>query len=192
MAAWLSAMVSDRKVGRQLKLDTARRWWMFGLAFYAAMGVAAVYAALTESGTAARGLATIEGTLLVLLMFETLMHRVTRHIVSELPMAGDVVADCLRLIARLYAVILIADALMVRVLGAVIRRGMGGARPRRQDRSDLPWWRSTPSGGSCATAWIPTSPPTRCRRPTPAANSEDEVRVAASRLRHPDAAVARR
>src|SRR6185436_19817495 len=47
MAAWLSAMVSDRKVGRQLKLDTARRWWMFGLAFYAAMGVEAVYAALT-------------------------------------------------------------------------------------------------------------------------------------------------
>src|SRR5215216_3414816 len=110
MAAWLSAMVSDRKVGRQLKLDTARRWWMFGLAFYAA---------LTESGTAARGLATIEGTLLVLLMFETLMHRVTRHIVSELPMAGDVVADCLRLIARLYAVILIADALMVSVMGAM-------------------------------------------------------------------------
>ena len=33
-------------------------------------------------------------------------------------MAGDVVADCLRLVARLYVVILIADALMVQVLGA--------------------------------------------------------------------------
>ncbi len=36
---------------------------MFGLAFYAAMGTAAIYAALTESGIASRGLATIETTL---------------------------------------------------------------------------------------------------------------------------------
>ena len=49
-------MVSERKIGRQLKLDTARRWWMFGLTFYGLMGLAAVYAALTESNTAARGL----------------------------------------------------------------------------------------------------------------------------------------
>ena len=63
-------------------------------------------------------MATIESTLLALLLFETLMHRITRHIVSELPMAGDVVADCVRLLVRLYVVILIAEALMVRVLGA--------------------------------------------------------------------------
>ena len=49
MAAWLTAMVSDHKIGRQLKLDTARRWWIFGLVFYAAMGLAAIYAALTEA-----------------------------------------------------------------------------------------------------------------------------------------------
>ena len=57
--------------------------------------------------------------LILLLLFETLMHRITRHIVSELPTAGDVVADCLRLVARLYVIILIADALMVGVLGAM-------------------------------------------------------------------------
>ena len=119
MGAWLTALVSERKVGRQLKLDAAKRWWMAGLAFYVLMGLAAVYAALTESGTAARGMGTIGSSLLVLLLFETLMHRITRHIVSELPMAGDVVADCLRLFARLYVVILIADALMVTVLGAM-------------------------------------------------------------------------
>jgi small-conductance mechanosensitive channel len=119
MAAWLSAMVSERKIGRQLKLDTAHRWWMFGLTFYSLLGLAAVYAALTESNTSARGLSLIESVLIALLLFETLMHRITRHIVSELPMAGDVVADCLRLVARLYVIILIADALMVRVLGAM-------------------------------------------------------------------------
>ncbi len=119
MAAWLSALVSDRKIGRRLKLDAAQRWWVVGLVFYTMMGLAAVYAALTERNTAARGMTTIESSLIALLLFETLMHRITRHIVSELPMAGDVVADCLRLIARLYVIILIADALMVRVLGAM-------------------------------------------------------------------------
>ncbi len=119
MAAWLMAMVPEGGFARQLKLDAAQRWWMFGLAFYTAMGVAAVYAAITESHTAARGMRVIESTLIVLLLLETLMHRVTRHIVSELPMAGDVVADCLRLIARLYIVIVIANALMVQVLGAM-------------------------------------------------------------------------
>jgi small-conductance mechanosensitive channel len=118
MTAWLSAMVSERTIGYRLKLDIARRWWMFGLMFYALVGLAAIYAALTENGTAARGLNAIESALLTLLLFETLMHRITRHIVSELPMAGDVVADCLRLIVRLYVAILIADALMVRVLHA--------------------------------------------------------------------------
>ena len=119
MTAWLSAMVSERKIGYRLKLDTARNWWVFGLIFYGLMGMAAIYAALTDSNTAARGLGAIESALITLLLFETLMHRITRHIMSELPMAGDVVADCLRLVARLYVIILIADALMVRVLGAM-------------------------------------------------------------------------
>ena len=118
MAAWLTAMVPPTGFSRQLKLDAARNWWMGGLAFYVLLGAASVYAALTESGTAARGLAVIESALIALLLFETLMHRITRHIVSELPMAGDVVADCVRLLVRLYVAILIAEALMVRVLAA--------------------------------------------------------------------------
>jgi small-conductance mechanosensitive channel len=116
MATWLSAMVRPAGFSRKLKLDAAHNWWMAGLAFYALTGLAAVYAALTETTTASRGLSIIESTLIALLLFETLMHRITRHIVSELPMAGDVVADCLRLIVRLYVIILIAEAVMVRVL----------------------------------------------------------------------------
>ena len=118
MAAWLTAMVPPTGFTRQLKLDAARNWWMGGLFFYAVLGLASVYAALTESGTAARGMTTIESVLIALLLFETLMHRVTRHIVSELPMAGDVVADCVRLLVRLYVAILIGEALMVQVLAA--------------------------------------------------------------------------
>jgi small-conductance mechanosensitive channel len=118
MASWLTAMVPPTGFSRQLKLDAALSWWMGGLAFYVLLGGASVYAALTESGTAARGLSAIESALIALLLFETLMHRITRHIASELPMAGDVVADCVRLLVRLYVAILIADALMVRVLVA--------------------------------------------------------------------------
>jgi small-conductance mechanosensitive channel len=117
MTTWLAGMISERKIGHRLKLDLAKRWWIFGLIFYGVMGLSAIYAALTHNNTASRGLSSVESAMLALLLFETLMHRVTRHIVSELPMAGDVVADCLRLIARLYVVILVAEALMVRALG---------------------------------------------------------------------------
>ncbi|MBV8185817.1 MAG: mechanosensitive ion channel [Alphaproteobacteria bacterium] len=117
MTAWLTGMISERKIGYRLKLDIAKRWWVFGLVFYGLMGMAAIYAALTQNATTSRGLSSVESTMLALLLFETLMHRITRHIVSELPMAGDVVADCLRLIARLYVVIVVAEALMVRAFG---------------------------------------------------------------------------
>jgi small-conductance mechanosensitive channel len=118
MAAWLTAMVPEKGVARQLKLDTARNWWIGGLVFYAFTGLAELYGELTGNDIVPRGLDVIEGALMALLLFETLMYRVTRHIVSELPMAGDVVADCVRLAARLYVVIVIAQALMVQVLAA--------------------------------------------------------------------------
>lgn len=182
MAAWLEAMVSERKIGYRLKLDAARRWWVLGLGFYALMGVAAVYAAIAESNTAARGMSMIESALLALLLFETLMHRITRHIVSELPMAGDVVADCLRLVARLYVLILIADALMVRVLGAMTAEEW------------LPHDRGAKIAAVSAVAIYAFWRFVRFRmdsyiaaNPLPSADAtgdaEDEVRVAASRLR---------
>ena len=118
---------------------------------------------------------TIESSLMALLLFETLMHRITRHIVSELPMAGDVVADCLRLVARLYVAILIADAMMVSVLRRLTAEEWAAARPRRQARGGS-------RGGDLrllalpqVSAWIPTSRPIRCRRPTPPGDAEDDV-----------------
>ena len=118
MAAWLSAMVSETGLGRQLKLDMARNWWMVGLAFYGLTGVAELYGELMGNDAAPSGMDVIESLLLGLLLFETLMYRVTRHVVSELPMAGDVAADCLRLAVRLYVAILVANAFMVRVVAA--------------------------------------------------------------------------
>ncbi len=182
MAAWLSAMVPERKIGYRLKLDAARRWWMAGLVFYTLMGVAAVYSALTESGGAARGLTTIESALIALLLFETLMHRVTRHIVSELPMAGDVVADCLRLIARLYVLILIADVLMVRVLGAMTAEewqvhDRGAKVAAISAVAIYALWRFVKFR---MDSYIAANP---LPSADAAADAEDEVRIAASRLR---------
>lgn len=182
MAAWLSAMVPPTGINRKLKLDAAQNWWMAGLAFYAALGVASIYAALTENHTAARGMSVIESALIALLLFETLMYRITRHIVSELPMAGDVVADCLRLIVRLYVAILIADAVMVQVLAA--------ATPAEWAPHD----RGAKVAAVTAVAIYAFWRFLRYRmdsyiaaNPLPSADvsgdSEDEVKVAASRLR---------
>jgi small-conductance mechanosensitive channel len=182
MSAWLTAMVPENKIGRQLKLDLARRWWVFGLSFYGLTGLAAFYAAISETANASRGLTTIESALLLLLLFETLMHRITRHIMSELPMAGDVVADCLRLVARLYVLILIADATMVKTLGAFTPEEW------------LPHDRGAKIAAVTAVAIYASWRFLKFRmdsyiasHPLPsadaAADAEDDVKVAASRLR---------
>lgn len=182
MAAWLTAMVPAQGLIRKLKLDTARNWWMGGLAFYTLIGLAGVYAALTESTTASRGMAVIESALLFLLLFETMMHRLTRHIVSELPMAGDVVADCVRLLVRLFVLIIIADALMVRVLGAFtpaewVDHDRGAKIAAVSAVAIYAFWRFLRYRMDSYIA----------ANPLPSADvsgdSEEEVRVAASRLR---------
>jgi small-conductance mechanosensitive channel len=182
MAAWLAAMVPENKLVRRLKLDAAQRWWMFGLVFYGLMGLAAFYTALTESNTTSHGLTAIESALLLLLLFETLMHRITRHIVSELPMAGDVVADCLRLVARLYVLILISSKLMVDVLGAMtpeewLPHDRGAKIAAMSLVAIYAFWRFLRFRMDSYIA----------ANPLPSADAaglaEDEVRVAASRLR---------
>ena len=148
MAAWLSAMVSERKIGRQLKLDTARRWWMFGLAFYALMGA---------GGDLCRA--------------DRKRHRGARpeddRIVADRAAAvrdADApdhaphrvgAADGGRRGGRLPAPdrpALRHDPDRRRLDGAGAGRddagGMAAARPRRQARGAHAWWRSTPSGGS--------------------------------------------
>jgi len=73
-----------------------------GLVFYIASGLLAVYAALTGQGLANRGFAAIESLLLLLLLFETLVFRLTKHLPTELPTMGDVIAGCVRWAVRLW------------------------------------------------------------------------------------------
>ena len=51
--------------------------------------------------------------LLLLLLLETLIHRLTRHLPVEVPTVGDVVAACLRLALRLIVIVVAADALLI-------------------------------------------------------------------------------
>jgi small-conductance mechanosensitive channel len=118
MAAWFLAMVPDGGRFRQLKADAARNWWIAALVFYAGAGVAEIYGELSGNDAAPVGMDIIETALMALLLFETLMYRVTRHIQTELPLAGDVVSDCIRLAVRLFVAIRIAEAVMVKVLAA--------------------------------------------------------------------------
>ena len=116
-------------------------------------------------GTAARGMRTIRSTLIALLLLGEPDAQDHAHIVSELPMAGDVVADCLRLIVRLYVAIVIANALMVPVLGA-----MTAAQWEPHDRGAKV---AALSAVAIYALWRfvkfrmePISRPTHCRRPT--------------------------
>ena len=182
MAQWLTNMVPANKLGVRLKLDLAGHWWIFGLVFYGLLGLVAIYAALGETATASRGLTTIESALILLLLFETLMHRLTRHIVTELPMAGEVVADCLRLVARLYVLILMADALMVRTLGAFtaeewLPHDRGAKIAALSAVAIYAFWRFLKFR---MDSYIVANP---LPSADVAADNEDEVRVAASRLR---------
>lgn len=117
MAAWLAGMVDRRTTFHAMKLGFASSWWVAGLAFYVLGGAASVLAALTERSDAMRGLAVVESLLLMLLLTETLIHRVTRHLPTEVPTVGDVVAGCVRLALRLLVIVVSADALLIGAFG---------------------------------------------------------------------------
>jgi len=119
MAAWLEGMVSPKDLFRPAKVAAARNWWVAGLIFYVLSGLLAIYAALTEQGLANRGLTAIESLLILLLLFETLIFRLTRHLPTELPTIGDVVAGCVRLAVRLWVVVAVCSAITVGALGAM-------------------------------------------------------------------------
>jgi small-conductance mechanosensitive channel len=119
MAAWLAGMVDQRTTFSAMKLGFAHSWWVGGLAFYLLGGVAAVLAALTERSAAMRGLATVESLLIMLVLIETLVHRLTRHLPTEIPTVGDVVAGCARLALRLLVIVVAADALLIGAFGVI-------------------------------------------------------------------------
>ncbi len=117
MAAWLAAMIGEHDPLRGLKAALARDWWVAGLFFYALVGCAAFYAALTEQLGTSRGLGAIESMAIALLLLETLVYRLVRHLPAELPTLGDVVAGCVRLGARLIVAIAAVEILFVDVTG---------------------------------------------------------------------------
>ena len=97
-------------------------------------------------------------------------------------MAGDVVADCLRLVARLYVIILIADALMVRVLGAMtpeewLPHDRGAKLAALSAVAIYAFWRFVKFR---MDSYIASNP---LPSADAAGDAEDEAKVAASRLR---------
>ncbi|WP_170921020.1 mechanosensitive ion channel family protein [Enhydrobacter aerosaccus] len=117
MAAWLSGMVSKTDLFRALKLAMAEEWWIGGIAFYTVTALSAIYAAITERADAMRGLAVVESMLILLLLLETLVHRRTRHLTTEVPTVGEVLASCLRLAVRLLALVVAIPAILIDALG---------------------------------------------------------------------------
>lgn len=119
MAAWFEGLVGAKDLFRAGKLGLAQNWWLAGLFFYVSSGLLAIYAALTLQGLANEGFTTIESMLILLLLFETLLFGVTKHLPMEAPTVGEVVASCARLAVRLWVAVAIARAVMVSTLGAM-------------------------------------------------------------------------
>ncbi len=117
MAAWLAGMVHEKDALRGLKTGAAHNWWIAGLAFYLLAGFANVLAALTGRESATRGFGTVESMLILLLLFETLVYRKTRHLQMEVPTVSDVVAGCVKFAFRLVVLIVTVDAVVVSALG---------------------------------------------------------------------------
>jgi small-conductance mechanosensitive channel len=117
MAAWFTGMVRENDLFRALKLAMAKEWWIAGIAFYTVSASAAVYAAITDRAAAMHGLAGVESMLILLLLLETLVHRRTRHLPTEVPTVGEVMAACLRLAVRLLVIVVAVQGILIDVLG---------------------------------------------------------------------------
>lgn len=117
MATWFAGMVQENDLFRALKLAMAKEWWIAGIAFYTVSASAAVYAAITEHAAAMHGLAGVESMLFLLLLLETLVHRRTRHLPTEVPTVGEVMASCLRLAVRLLVIVVAVQGILIDALG---------------------------------------------------------------------------
>lgn len=117
MAAWLIGMIRPGSALHALKLSMAESWWVAGLAFYVLSGIAAVVAAVTEHGSAMRSIATVESLLILLLLLEALIHRLSSHLPLEVPTVGDVIAGGLRLALRLVVIVVATDAFLIGTFG---------------------------------------------------------------------------
>jgi small-conductance mechanosensitive channel len=119
MAAWLAGMVGEKDLFRSVKLAAARDWWVAGMAFYILAGLASLYAAVTANAAAMHGLGAVESMLILLLLLETVVHRRTRHLPTEVPTVGEVLAACVRLAVRLLVIVVIVDAILIEAFGVM-------------------------------------------------------------------------
>ncbi|HEY4167477.1 MAG TPA: mechanosensitive ion channel domain-containing protein [Reyranella sp.] len=117
MGAWLAGMINPKSAFYAMKVGFAHSWWVGGLAFYVVAGIASILAAVTEHAAAMHGLGSVESMLILLLLAETLIHRLTVHLPLEVPTVADVVAGCVRLALRLIVLVVAADALLIEALG---------------------------------------------------------------------------
>jgi len=117
--AWLAGMVGENDLFRPLKLAAAHEWWIAGVAFYVLTALAAIYAAIADRAAATHGLAAVESMLILLLLLETLVHRRSRHLPTDIPTAGEVVAACLRLAVRLVVIVVSVKAILIDALGTM-------------------------------------------------------------------------
>ena len=119
MATWFEGLIAPNDMFRAGKISIAQNWWIGGLAFYLAAGALAILAALTSQGLANQGFSAIESLLILLLLFETFLFKMTKHLPMEVPTVADVTANCARLAFRLWVTVAMARALMVGASGAM-------------------------------------------------------------------------
>ncbi|MBS0524987.1 MAG: mechanosensitive ion channel [Proteobacteria bacterium] len=117
MGAWLAGMVNPKSAFSAMRVGFAHSWWVAGLLFYLVSGLAAMLAAVTDRPAAMHGVGSVESMLFFLLLLETLIHRLTRHLPMEAPTVTDVIAGCVRLALRLLVLVVTVDAVLIGALG---------------------------------------------------------------------------
>jgi small-conductance mechanosensitive channel len=122
VARWLGALVGPG-AGRALKLEAAHYWWVAGLAIVVVQWLAQANGVLSGRTTVIYGLVRTQTLIFLLLLAETLIwHAQQRKTAADAtgePRAVDLVARCLRLAARLYFIIALAQIWVVDVLALV-------------------------------------------------------------------------
>jgi small-conductance mechanosensitive channel len=129
VARWFVTMIEHQyHAGDHIRLALARRWLVLAVALFLAMGAAYAYGVLFARFDVLPAVNRMLFVIIGLILFETLVDYVTRRLVKRAPVneAGvaeprlaDVVARCLRALARIVALLIVAEAWMVDVLALV-------------------------------------------------------------------------
>jgi small-conductance mechanosensitive channel len=129
VARWFVTMIEHQyHAGDHIRLALARRWLVLAVALFLAMGAAYAYGVLFARFDVLPAVNRMLFVIIGLILFETLVDYVTRRLVKPAPLndAGvaeprlaDVVARCLRALARIAALLIVAEAWVVDVLALV-------------------------------------------------------------------------